>query len=43
VVTELTERVRSMGPMLEFKELAFEEPWSGVLNTPELQEAYDAI
>jgi len=43
VVTDLTEKVRAMGPMVEFKELALEEQWSGVINTPELQEAYDAI
>ena len=43
VVTDLTERVRAMGPMVEFKDLALEEQWSGSLNTPELQEAYDAI
>jgi len=43
VVTELTERVRAMGPMREFKDLALEEQWSGSLTTPELQEAYEAI
>lgn len=52
VVTELTERVRAMGPMLEFKSLEHEEQWSafqaltdvpGVVNTPELKEAYDKI
>ena len=43
VVTDLTERVRSMGPMQEFKELALEEQWSGKLDTPELQEAYNQI
>ncbi len=43
VVTELTERVRAMGPMNEFKELALEEQWSGKLDSPELKEAYNAI
>lgn len=43
MVTDLTERVRAMGPMVEFKDLALEEQWSGNLNTPELQEAYNAI
>ena len=43
VVTELTERVRSMGPMTEFKSLETEEQWSGALTTPELKEAFDSI
>lgn len=43
VVTELTERVRGMGPMQEFKALELEEQWSGAINTPELKEAYKAI
>jgi hypothetical protein len=43
VVTELTERVRTMGPMHEFKELELEECWSGKLDTAELQEAYNNI
>jgi coenzyme F420-reducing hydrogenase delta subunit len=43
VVTELTEKVRAMGPMPEFKELEHEECWSGKLGTPELQEAYNNI
>jgi len=43
VVTELTERVRSMGPMAEFKELELEECWSGKIDSPELQEAYRQI
>ena len=43
VVTELTERVRTMGPMTEFKELELEECWSGKVDTPELKEAYDSI
>ena len=43
VVTELTERVRSMGPMREFKELELEECWSGKIDTDELKEAYDNI
>jgi coenzyme F420-reducing hydrogenase delta subunit len=43
VVTDLTERVRQMGPMREFKELEQEECWSGALAAPELREAYDAI
>lgn len=43
VVTELTERVRAMGPMQEFKALELEEQWSGAINTPELKEAYKAI
>jgi F420-non-reducing hydrogenase iron-sulfur subunit len=43
VVTDLTEKVRAMGPMVEFKELAMEEQWSGAINTPELKEAYNAI
>jgi hypothetical protein len=29
--------------MTEFKELAMEEQWSGSINTPELQEAYNQI
>jgi F420-non-reducing hydrogenase iron-sulfur subunit len=43
VVTELTERVRTMGPMTEFKSLETEEQWSGALTTPELREAFDSI
>lgn len=43
VVTDLTEKVRAMGPMTEFKELAMEEQWSGSINTPELKEAYEEI
>jgi coenzyme F420-reducing hydrogenase delta subunit len=43
VVTELTERIRAMGPMQEFKALELEEQWSGALTTPELKEAYKAI
>ena len=43
VVTELTERVRAMGPMREFRELEAEEPWSGALVDPELQAAYQTI
>jgi hypothetical protein len=43
VVTDLTEKVRAMGPMTEFKELAMEEQWSGAIDTPELKEAYNAI
>jgi F420-non-reducing hydrogenase iron-sulfur subunit len=43
VVTELTERVRAMGPMKEFKELELEECWSAQLDTQELQEAYNNI
>jgi hypothetical protein len=43
VVTELTERVRAMGQMTEFKELALEEQWSGKLDSPELKEAYKQI
>jgi hypothetical protein len=43
VVTELTERVRNMGPMVEFKALEDEEQWSGALSTPELRAAFDAI
>jgi len=43
VVTELTERVRAMGPMTEFKSLETEEQWSGALGTPELREAFDSI
>ena len=43
IVTELTERVRGMGPMTEFKELELEEQWSGRLDTPELKEAYNTI
>ena len=42
VVTDLTVRIREMGPMTEFKELELEECWSGQLDTPELQEAYKA-
>jgi hypothetical protein len=43
VVSDLTERVRNMGPMGEFKELALEEQWSGQLDSPELKEAYNQI
>ena len=43
MVTDLTEKVRGMGPMHEFKELALEEQWSGKLDSPELQEAYNNI
>ena len=43
VVTGLTERIREMGPMPEFKELELEEQWSGAGTTPELKEAYDRI
>jgi coenzyme F420-reducing hydrogenase delta subunit len=43
VVTEVTERVRGMGPMTEFKELEMEECWSGQIDTPELKEAYNNI
>ena len=43
VVTELTERIRAMGPMPEFKELELEECWSGKIDTPELKEAYETI
>ena len=43
VVTDLTEKVRDMGAMTEFKELAMEEQWSGVINSPDLKEAYNAI
>lgn len=43
VVTELTERVRAMGPMREFRELDMEEHWSAHVNTPELQAVYNAI
>jgi hypothetical protein len=43
MVTGLTERVRLMGPMQEFKELALEEQWSGAITTPELKEAYNQI
>ena len=37
VVTELTARVRAMGPMPEFQALEHEEQWSGARNTPELK------
>lgn len=43
VVTDLTERVRAMGPMVEFKDLVLEEQWSGNLNNPELQAVYEAM
>jgi hypothetical protein len=43
MVTGLTEKIRSMGPMTEFKELELAEMWSGKVDTPELQEAYKAI
>jgi coenzyme F420-reducing hydrogenase delta subunit len=43
VVTDLTERVRAMGPMVEFKELETEEHWSAQLTTPELKEAFEII
>jgi F420-non-reducing hydrogenase iron-sulfur subunit len=43
VVSDLTEKVRSMGAMTEFRELALEEQWSGAINTPELKAAYNAI
>jgi len=43
VVTTLTERVREMGPMPEFKDLELEEQWSGVLSTPEMAATYRSI
>jgi F420-non-reducing hydrogenase iron-sulfur subunit len=43
VVTELTERIRAMGPMQEFRALELEEQWSGAIDTSDLQEAYKAI
>ena len=43
VVTELTERVRDMGPMKEFRELEMEEHWSALPTSPEMQAAYNAI
>jgi coenzyme F420-reducing hydrogenase delta subunit len=43
VVTDLTEQVRGMGPMQEFKALEVQEHWSSVVNTPELQECFNAI
>jgi hypothetical protein len=43
MVTGLTEKIRSMGPMTEFKELELAEQWSGKVDTPELKEAYDSI
>jgi len=43
VVTDLTSRVRAMGPMREFRELELEECWSGKIDTAELEEAYKAI
>jgi len=43
VVTEFTEKVRSMGPLTQFSQLEAEEHWSGVLDTPELKEAYNNI
>jgi coenzyme F420-reducing hydrogenase delta subunit len=43
VVTGLTERIRAIGPMTEFKELEAEEHWSGALETAELKEAYNRI
>jgi F420-non-reducing hydrogenase iron-sulfur subunit len=39
----LTERIRAMGPLAQFKELELEEQWSGKLDTPELKEAYEQI
>jgi hypothetical protein len=32
-----------MGPMQEFRALEGQEHWSSLINTPELQESYDAI
>jgi coenzyme F420-reducing hydrogenase delta subunit len=43
VVTELTESLKTMGPMKEFRALEGQEHWSSLINTPELQESYDAI
>jgi len=43
VVSELTERVRDLGPMREFRELEAEEHWSAQLDGAELQEAFKAI
>ncbi len=43
VVTELTERIRAMGPLEEFKELELAEQWSGKLDAPELKVAYNNI
>ena len=43
VVTVLTERVRELGPMREFRDLEAAEHWSAQLDGAELQEAYKAI
>jgi hypothetical protein len=43
VITDLTERVRAMGPLREFVALNAEEHWSAQLDDPELKAAYQAI
>ena len=43
IITELTEKIRSMGPLTQFTELADEEQWSGALINPELKAVYDQV
>ena len=43
IVTELTEKIRKMGPLTQFTELADEEQWSGALSNPELKAVYDQV
>ena len=43
IVTELTEKIRSMGPLTQFTDLNDEEQWSGALSNPELKAVYDQV
>lgn len=43
VVTELTDEVRTLGPMPEFRELEREECWSGRVEDPALDQVYRSI
>jgi F420-non-reducing hydrogenase iron-sulfur subunit len=43
VITDLTERVRAMGPMREFIELDATEHWSAQLDEAELKAAYHSL
>jgi coenzyme F420-reducing hydrogenase delta subunit len=43
IVTELTERIRVMGQLTQFTELADEEQWSGALSNPELKAVYEQV
>jgi coenzyme F420-reducing hydrogenase delta subunit len=43
IVTELTERIRAMGQLTQFTDLADEEQWSGALSNPELKAVYEQV